>query len=58
MSTSTSACYDFAAHHPRRFSPEIRSAHDFFGGAAVASLVLGCAWTVYANVFGASVYPA
>jgi hypothetical protein len=29
-----------------------------FGGAVVASLMLGCAWTVYANVFGASVYPA
>jgi hypothetical protein len=28
-----------------------------FGSAAVASLLLGCAWTVYANVFGASVYP-
>jgi hypothetical protein len=28
------------------------------GGAFVACLMLGCAWTVYANVFGASVYPA
>ena len=28
-----------------------------FGSAAVACLVLGCAWTLYANVFGASVYP-
>lgn len=28
-----------------------------FGSVAVASLLLGCAWTVYANVFGASVYP-
>ena len=27
------------------------------GSAAVASLVLGCAWTLYANVFGANVYP-
>jgi hypothetical protein len=29
----------------------------FFGGAAVASLVLGCGWTVYANIFAASPYP-
>jgi hypothetical protein len=28
-----------------------------FGSAVVASLMLGCAWTVYANVFGANVYP-
>ena len=28
-----------------------------FGSAAVGCLVLGCAWTVYANVLGASVYP-
>lgn len=29
----------------------------FLGSVAVAGLVLGCAWTVYTNVFGASVYP-
>ena len=29
----------------------------FSARAAVACLVLGCAWTVYANVFGASIYP-
>ena len=29
----------------------------FLGGVAVTGLVLGCAWTVYTNVFGASVYP-
>jgi hypothetical protein len=28
------------------------------GGVFVACLMLGCAWTVYANVFGANVYPA
>jgi hypothetical protein len=28
-----------------------------FGSAAIASLMLGCAWTVYANVFAANVYP-
>ena len=30
----------------------------FLGGVAVAGLVLGCAWTVYTNVFGANVYPS
>ena len=29
----------------------------FLGSVAVAGLVLGCAWTVYTNVIGASVYP-
>jgi hypothetical protein len=57
MSTSTSACYDVAAYTPRN-SPRKAVSHNFFGSAAVACLVLGCAWTVYANVFGASIYPA
>ena len=30
----------------------------FLGGVAVTGLVLGCAWTVYTNVLGASVYPS
>jgi len=30
----------------------------FLGTVAVAGLVFGCAWTVYTNVIGASVYPA
>ena len=30
----------------------------FLGGVAVTGLVLGCAWTVYTNVIGASVYPS
>jgi hypothetical protein len=34
------------------------TSHNFFGGVAVGCLVLGCVWTVYANVFGASIYPA
>jgi hypothetical protein len=31
--------------------------HYFLGSVAVAGLVLGCAWTVYTNVIGASIYP-
>jgi hypothetical protein len=57
MSISTRACYDFAAHNPRRSSRKAIS-QNFFGGAAVACLIAGCAWTVYANVFGAGIYPA
>jgi hypothetical protein len=30
----------------------------FLGSAAIAGLVLGCAWTVYANIFASSVYPS
>jgi hypothetical protein len=29
-----------------------------FGGGALALIVLGCLWTVYSNVFGASIYPS
>jgi Protein of unknown function (DUF2778) len=57
MSTSTSACYGFKAHRPRKSSRRPGS-HHFFGSVAVAGLVVGCAWTVYANVFAGSVYPS
>ena len=57
MSTSVSACYDFAAHTPRNFPRKTSSSH-FFGSAAVACLVLGCAWTVYSNIFAAGIYPS
>src|SRR6185312_7632529 len=30
---------------------------NLLGSVAIAGLVLGCTWTVYSNVFGASVYP-
>ncbi|HEV3500031.1 MAG TPA: DUF2778 domain-containing protein [Bradyrhizobium sp.] len=53
---STSACFDFAASNRGRSSRNA-SSRNFLGGAAVACLVLGCAWTVYANIFAASVYP-
>ncbi len=56
MSTSTVAYDDFAAPKPGRSAPKA-SPQSFLVGAAVAALVLGCAWTVYANVFAASPYP-
>jgi type VI secretion system (T6SS) effector TldE1-like protein len=55
MSISTSA-FGLAAHKQRRSSRKAIPNH-VFGSAAVACLVLGCAWTLHANVFGASVYP-
>jgi hypothetical protein len=55
MSTSTSA-FGLAPHKHRRSSRKAIPNH-VFGSAAVACLVLGCAWTLHANVFGASVYP-
>ncbi len=54
---STSACFEFAAQTPRDF-PRKALSFGFFGSAAVACLVLGCGWTVYTNVFGASIYPS
>jgi hypothetical protein len=57
MSTSIAALNDFVGHHHRSSSRKV-GPHNLFGSAAVACLVLGCAWTVYANVFGASVYPS
>lgn len=57
MSTSISACYDFAAPTPRDF-PRKAGAVNFFGSAAVACLVVGCAWTVYSNIFAAGIYPS
>ncbi len=56
MSTSTSACYGFAACNPRHSSRKA-TPYSVVGRAAVAAVVLGCVWTVYANVLGASIYP-
>ena len=46
-----------AVHNRRKPSRKGIPQH-FLGGVAVAGLVLGCAWTVYTNVFGAGVYPS
>src|SRR3981189_296208 len=56
MSTSISASGKFASHNHRRSSRKAFPNH-VFGSAAVACLVLGCAWALHVNVFGASVYP-
>ena len=56
MSQNTSASRQVAARNHRRSSRKANANH-IFGGLAVAGLVLGCAWTVYTNVFAASIYP-
>jgi len=55
MSTSKRACGP--AGKNRRKSSRNVLPHYFLGSVAVAGLVLGCAWTVYTNVIGASIYP-
>jgi hypothetical protein len=56
MNISSSASGKFASHHHRRSSRKAFPNH-VLGSAAVACLVLGCAWNLYVHVFGASVYP-
>ncbi|MGB9115051.1 tlde1 domain-containing protein [Bradyrhizobium sp.] len=56
MSISTVACYSFAASKHRRSARKATS-QSFLAGATVTVLVLGCAWTVYANIFAASPFP-
>lgn len=57
MSYSTVASSRFAAKPRQRASRKAIPNH-IFGTAGVACLVLGCAWTLHSNVFGASVYPS
>ena len=56
MSTSTGA-FVLAAPIRKKSSRKILPQY-FFGSAAIAGLVLGCAWTVYSNIIAASVYPS
>jgi len=56
MSTSKRACGP-AARNRGKSSRSVLP-HYFLGSVAVAGLVLGCAWTVYTNVFGAGIYPS
>jgi hypothetical protein len=56
MSISTGA-FGLAAPNRKQSSRKVFSRY-FFGSAAIAGLVLGCAWTVYTNILGASVYPS
>ena len=56
MSTSVVACYEFAAPSLKRPARKL-TRQGLFIATAVISLVAGCGWTVYANIFAASPYP-
>ena len=56
MSTSTGA-FGLAAASRKKSSRKV-IARQLLGSAAVAGLVLGCAWTVYTNILGAGIYPS
>ena len=49
--------FSLAVHNRKKSSRKVIPQH-LLGGVAVAAVVLGCAWTVYSNVFGASIYPS
>ena len=53
MSTSTGGVETQQRRNSRK-----ASSPNFKGHAAIACLVLGCGYTVYCNVFGASIYPS
>jgi hypothetical protein len=56
MSTSTVACYNFAAPTPRK--PARQSASQrLLAAAAIGGLVLGASWAIYANIFASSPFP-
>jgi type VI secretion system (T6SS) effector TldE1-like protein len=56
MNNSTRAAANFAAQRRRNSSRKI-SPFAVCGGVSLAGVVLACGLTVYANVFGASVFP-
>jgi Protein of unknown function (DUF2778) len=56
MSISVVACYEFAAPTLKRPARTVTS-QSLFTATAVIGLVIGCGWTVYANIFAASPYP-
>jgi Protein of unknown function (DUF2778) len=53
MSTSTGGVKTQKRRNSRK-----ASSPNFIGHAAIACLVLGCGYTVYSNVLGASIYPS
>jgi predicted transglutaminase-like cysteine proteinase len=57
MSTTVRVASVSFAASKRRTPARTASSQIFIAGTAAAVLVLGCSWTVYANVFAASPYP-
>src|ERR1700733_7278734 len=56
MSISVVACYEFAAPSLKRPARKV-TPQSLFTVSAVIGLVIGCGWTVYANIFAAGPYP-
>ena len=57
MNDSSRARRQFASRNHKNSAQQKGSPYLRFGAVAVGCVVLACAWTVYTNVFGASVYP-
>jgi len=57
MTYGIGARQDFKAYHHKN-SPSKRISRSVFGGAALACIVLGCAWTLTAHVLGTGADPA
>ena len=57
MTYGIGARQDFTAYHHKNSSRKNIS-QNVFGGAALACIVLGCAWTLTANVLGTGANPA
>lgn len=47
-----------ARHQPHHRGTRKARATAFISGAGIALPVLGCAWTVYANIFASGIYPS
>jgi Protein of unknown function (DUF2778) len=55
---STTAYYDLGTRNRRNSPRKTALSPNLLGGTALACLLVGCAWTVYANVFGSEIYPS
>jgi hypothetical protein len=55
---SSCIAYRQFATDQRRRPSRTKSFQSKLGAAGIASLVLACAWTVYSNIFAASIYPS
>ena len=57
MKYRTGTRYDYTTYDFSRSSHKA-SLQNFIGGSALTFIALACGWTLYANVFGADIYPA
>ena len=59
MSTSIAAQSNAAwkSNNSSRKSSGKMTPHNLLGAAAIGCVVLGAGWTIYSNIFAASVYP-